>query len=293
MDHLMDEPIRAFIEPERVLSQLDRAFDQRVTERVIEEHLRPFIEREKIRSQKRQDTLGDWVSSEMQAELRTLSMRPVYLDRDFLRSAVQDASVKHMVKSIVQETLDRFITTLKPGGSGGGLVGSVGRSALGFASRAGKGILGQIGGQFEQQLQGAVASFAANSTSLMLDRLVVILTSPETAQHFGRSGATIYDSTMRQKTHRVWTFIEREIPLDDLLDAVPGQCLHILNRADVRDGILDEVSAILNGLGDQPLRTLFADDAQVNAWTEDIVHHATPIVNRFAKSRAFKAWLKG
>ena len=62
------------------------------------------------------------------------------------------------------------------------------------ASRAGKGLLGQLGGQFETHLQAAVKSFVQNSTSLMLDRLIVILTSPETAQHFGRSGGAAYQS---------------------------------------------------------------------------------------------------
>jgi hypothetical protein len=174
-DHVMAQPVEALVDANMVLAHLDRAMDERITERWIREHLSTFLTRESARAEARQDTVGDWIAVELQAELRALSMRPVQFNRRFLREVVQQDSVKHMVKRIVEETLNRFVTTLKPGGSGGGLVGSVGRGALGFASRASKGILGQIGSQLESQLQSAATSFVQNSTALMLDRIIVIL----------------------------------------------------------------------------------------------------------------------
>jgi hypothetical protein len=196
-----------------------------------------------------------------------------------------------MVKSIVEETLNRFVTTLKPGGSGGGLIGSVGRGAFGFANRASKGILGNIGGQFETQLQAAVTSFVQNSTSMMLDRIVVILTTPETSQHLGRSGAVAHDALMKQKTGDVWRFAERVIPMDDLLECLPSQCLHILNRETVRDGIRAEVSAYLAVEGARPIGDLFADAKQHKATRKEAIDSLAPALVRFSQSEAFASWL--
>ena len=236
-DHLMSQPVKMVVDADVVLTQLDRTLDERLTERGVTAHLKPFLERERARSSVRKDRLGDWVSPELQAELRAMSMRPVKLDREFLKAVVQQGSVKHMVRSIVEEALDRFVSTLKPGGSGGGLIGSVGRGAFGFASRASKGILGQIGSQVEGQLQSAVSSFVQSSTSVMLDRLIVILTSPETAQHLGRSGAAAHDALIKYPTEDAWAFMERVVPVDDLLDCLPGQLSFPMARDDIRDGM--------------------------------------------------------
>ena len=158
MLNTLDEPIQSFVDLDIVLAHLDRAFDQRITERFVVEHLRPFIEREKVRAAERGDRIGDWISRNARGTTEhrdETGYRPRLLTFGRTRCIGQTHAEIHC-----ERNLDRFITT-SPGSSGGGLVGSVGRSALGFASRAGKGLLGQIGGQFEQQLQSAV-SFAAN-----------------------------------------------------------------------------------------------------------------------------------
>ena len=291
--HVMAEPVDSLVDADVVLAHLDRAMDERITDRWVREHLTTFLERESARAEVRQDTVGDWLAAELQAELRALSMRPVQFNRRFLREVVQQDSVKHMVKKIVEETLNRFVTTLKPGGSGGGLIGSVGRGAFGFASRASKGILGQIGGQLESQLQSAATSFVQNSTAVMLDRIIVILTSPETAQHLGRSGAAAHDAIMKQKTSDVWRFVEKNLPLDDLLECLPGQCLHIMSRDDLRQGIRDEVAAFLAIEGKKKIGDLFADHDQMKTMNEEVVALATPLLMSFAQSDAFKTWSKG
>ena len=181
-DFVMEQPLKRVIDADHLVTLMTTCFDQQLAESAWHDHHKRFIEREIERARARGDTLRDWLDAEFQMELRSLSMQPVEFDRRFLREVVQQQSVRHMTTSIIQETLDRFASTLKPSGSGGGLVGSVGRGALGFASRAGKGLLGQLGGQFESHLQTAIQSFVKNSTQLMLERLVVILSSSETAR---------------------------------------------------------------------------------------------------------------
>ena len=290
-DHTVAQPVNSVLDAEILLAQIDRGIDERVTERLVLEHLRPYIDREKARAAVRKDSVGDWFSAELQAELRALAMRPVRLDRKFLRTAVQQDAVKHMVRSIVEETLNRFVSTLKPGGSGGGLIGSVGRGAFGIASRAGKGILGQLGSQFENQLQSAVSSFVQNSTSMMLDRRIVILTNPETAQHLGRSGAAAYDAVMKQSTADVWSFAERVMPIDDLLECLPGQLLHLMGRDDIREGIREEVAAVLAVEGEKSISELFVDDGHLDAMRSEVIQVGAPLLTGFAGTEVFAAWL--
>ena len=139
-----------------------------------------------------------------------------------------------MLKSIVEETLERFISSIRPGHGGGGLLGGLGRGALGFASRAGKGLLGQLGGQVEEQLRGAVSSFVNTSTTALLDRLVAIITSDEMAAHLSETSVRAFDRLMDQNVGQVGGFIDRKVPLDRLLTHLPDQLSAALKRPDPR-----------------------------------------------------------
>ncbi len=290
-DFLLEQPVSVFVDAERVLNHLDRALDERLTDRWVREHLQPSLERERERSERRGDLVGDWLSEDLQELLRALLAKPVDLNPEFVSRAVQEGSVKHMLRSVVEETLDRFLTTIRPSGSGGGLLGSVGRGALGFASRAGKGILGQLGGQVEEQLRGAVGGFVETSATAMLDRLVAIITSDEMAQHLSDTGLSAFDSLMERPTHTVLEFIEGRAPMEEILDLLPAQLSHILNSEAFRSAVREEVVAGLEVEGDKPIRELFADDAQIDALRAEVVSVTTPLLQAFSKSDPFRSWL--
>ncbi|MEE2755140.1 MAG: hypothetical protein VYA30_00710 [Myxococcota bacterium] len=290
-DFLTAQPIDAFIRTDTLVEQISNAFDEDLTEHWIKAHISGFAQRELERAETRDDQVKDWITLEMQAELRRLAIRPIHLDRGFLRAAVQQDSVKHMIKRIIEETLDRFVNTLKPSGSGGGLIGSVGRGAFGFASRAGKGLLGQLGGQFETHLQAAVKSFVQNSTSLMLDRLIVILTSPETAQHFGRSGGAAHDALMDQSTESVWRFINEHIPVDDLMEVMPQQLSHLVHHSGFIEIIQGEVEQFMATEAKTPVSVFLGTRERQQALRRAVIDLGTPLVQSLADSESFKDWL--
>lgn len=290
-DFALEQPISAFVDEDRVLVQLDRLLDERLSARWIETHLTAALERERSRNAARQDTVGDWIVDPLKAEIRALLERPLDLDPRVVSQAVQEGSVKHMLKSIVEETLERFISSIRPGNGGGSLLGGLGRGALGFASRAGKGLLGQLGGQVEEQLRGAVSSFVNTSTTALLDRLVAIITSDEMAAHLSETSVRAFDRLMEQNVGQVGEFLDRKIPLDRLLTHLPSQLSAALKRPEIRTALRAEVAATLAIEGENPVRSLFADDAQVAAWRAEVVLVGTPLLKAFAKSEAFQAWL--
>ncbi|MCK6575304.1 hypothetical protein L6V77_29925 [Myxococcota bacterium] len=289
-DFAMTRSVGEFVRPERVLAHLDRALDEALTETALRTHLRPALDREVERARRRDDRVGDWLTAEAKAELRALAARPVKLDRRFIEGLVKQEAISDLVRSVVEETLDRFLQTLKPGGSGGGVFGAVGRSAVGIASGFGKGLLGGIGAQMESQLKGAAATFIAGSMHAVMDRVVAILTSPETGAKLARMNVGAFDKAMEKKTHEL-AAAAMKLPVDDLLDVVPGLIAHNLARPDVREGLLEELAAALAIEGERTLGDILTASRDLDAWRTEVIEIGAPLVREFAATPAFKAWL--
>lgn len=289
VDFVLDQPTSTIVTPAHILADLDKALDERLTERNIHKHLRPFIDREIERAKGRGDTVGDWFTAEAKAELRALAARPINIPREKVTRWVKRDEVRRMVRSAVQDTLESFIDTVKPGGSGGGAVGAVGRRAFGFAKKASGGVLGSIGNQIEGQLKRGVNSFLANNLDSILEKAVRTATSEETKQRISKEAVRTFDRAMKMKGEEVARYAEK-LPWDDLLEALPGQLAHNLNREAIRDGIKAEVQAFLDADGDTPFREMFADEAAVTAWKAEAVEIVAPLLAQFWGSEAAAAW---
>jgi hypothetical protein len=289
-DFTLEQPVQTFIEPELLLAHVDRALTEALTEAAIARHVRPFLEREQARAEARGDRVGDWLPAQAKETLRGLAGRPVRLERAFLEGLVEQEAVKHLVRSVVEETLDRFLQTLKPGGSGGGVLGAMGRGAVGFASGLGKGLLGGLGAQMEQQLKAAASAFIAGSMNVVMERVVTLLASPDTGVKLGRMNQTGFDEALKQKTGRVWAQAMK-LPVDALLGVVPSIITHNLSRPEIRAGILDEVRAFIEVEGARTLREILAEAGAVDAWREETIAKAAPLLRTFAASEPFRAWV--
>ena len=104
IDFWFAQPASTVLHVDHMMDAIDRGLDETLTEHWITTHLRPFIKREAERCAERDCRVADWVSPEMQAELRAVAMRPINLNRAFLREAVQQESVRHMLRSVIEET---------------------------------------------------------------------------------------------------------------------------------------------------------------------------------------------
>ncbi len=289
-DHAVDEPVARYIDPDRLLAQVERALAEPLVESWARDHLEPFLHREHERAKERGDLVGDWLTAEAKMELRSLAARPVEFDKRFLEKLVQQGAVKHMLKSVIEETLNRFVETLRPGGSGGGVGGSVARSAFGFAKRAaGGGVLGAIGEQVQQQASRAARTFIDGSMNMMLERLVVIMSSPETARQLGRTKLQVYEEAMKTPTAKV-TKYQTKVPMDDLLEVIPGVISYNLERPEIRDGILAEVRAALEVEGARSLREILGDD-DIAALRAEVIELGGPLLADLAGSAPFLDWL--
>jgi len=291
-DFALSQTVSTYVLPDRLLSHLDAALSEPRLVEWTERHLAPFLERERARAKERADRVRDWLTAELQTELRSLAAKPIDLDPKMVERLVRQDSVRHMLRSVVQETLDRFVDTLRPGGQGGGLLGSVGRSAFGFASRAGKSLLGNISGQIESQLKSAVTGFVQSSMSMMLDRVVHIIRSQEMQRQLSRSSVALFDEVMKSKTTDIWEFTMARVDLNDLLEAIPGQLAHNLSRPAIRDALLAEVSAYLEIEGDRPVSDLLAPES-IALLRADVIRMGAPLLGALAQTPGFAAWESG
>lgn len=291
-DFVLDRPVGAFIDPVRVDFWLDHAFDEGAAHAAVEAHVQGFVEREQARAKARGDSIRDWISAEAQAELRAFAARPVVFERETLKRWVDQDAVRSILQAIVRETLDRFVDTVKPGGSGGGLVGAVGRRTLGFASRAGRGLLGGLGGQLEEILRGAVQSFVGGSMGLMVDRMVDILMQPETQRQLGRLRLSTYERAMGTATVEIFDAAAGEPALEELLEVLPGLIAHNLDRPEVRDLLRAEVTRWVEAEGARPIRS-FLPAENIEALRDELAALVEPMVIEFVASDGFGAWADG
>lgn len=292
VEHVFGQPVSTFINPERVDFWLDHAFDEGALADAIEQHARGFVEREKVRAAERGDRVRDWVSAEAQAELRALAARPVDLDRPTIERLVDQDAVRSILRAVVRETLDRFVETVRPGGAGGGLFGAVGRGALGFASRASRGVLGNLGGQIEDLLRGAVITFVNGSMGLMVERFIDILMQPETRRQLGRMRLSMYDRAMKTDTFTLWKAAAGDAALNDMLETLPGLVAHNLDRPEVRAVIRAELIGWLEVEGERTLGDFLPAEHR-EALRDEVAALAAPMVTGFVASSGFAAWAAG
>jgi hypothetical protein len=289
-DFVLQQPVNRFVEGDRLLASLERVLDERLVEPYVQTHVRAFLQREWERSKERADVVGDWLTAEAKAELRSLAARPVDFDKRFLDRLVQDDSTRHMLRSIVQETLDRFVSGFKSTLSS---VGELGGGRLGgFAGRASKGLLGTVLGQVEANLQRAVTAFVNGSMNVMLERLVAILSSPDTGRQLARTKLAVFDQLMKLPTAKVNAGLHKGSTLDDVLEAVPGVISHNLERETVRAGVLEELEAWLSTEGEKTVGELLDGDEHAAAVRQDVVELGGPLLADFAKSDLYLEWLK-
>jgi len=295
-DFAVAQPVGRYVDPARVLAHLDAALAPEHLRHWLSTHARPALERERERARERGDTVAEWLPATALDAVRQLAATPLQPSRAWLEGFVRQDAVQHLLRSIVQETLERFLAALKGAGDAaptgvGGLVGAMGRSAFGVANSLSKGILGGLGAQVEQQLRQSASTFINGSMSVMLDRVVALMLAPESQQRGARLASATLEQALRLKTSTVLDGTER-LPQDALWAAAGDILAHNLARPEVRTAVLDELERALRIEGERSVADLLEDAGTLAMAREDCVRVAGPLIAEFARDPAFAAWLK-
>ena len=289
-DYVIDQPLKTWVQPEEFLNRITRYFDLEQTGQLLEKHLPDVIKNVQETLQERGETVHDWLTSEMDAELRSWAMQAIYLNPRTLNRWVHHEVMEEIMRSLIHDILERFIQVAKPGGQGGGLLGMASRGAFSFANRASKGILGGISEQMEGHLKGLVAGFVQSSLHGILSQLVTIVTAPELAPKLGKARLKIYEDLLKTPLTDLMKQAQG-LEMDEWSRILPEWVEYHLNRKEVRSLLINQIQNILDIEGHQPIRSFLGNQDRIESMYEEVVQTLQPRLNDFANHPTFAQWV--
>ena len=102
-DYVIDQPLHTWVQPEEVLNRFTRYFDLDQTGQLLEKHLPNVLKEVQATLKERGETVQDWMTSEIDAELRSWSMKPIYLSSRDLNRWVHHEVVEEVMKALIQD----------------------------------------------------------------------------------------------------------------------------------------------------------------------------------------------
>jgi hypothetical protein len=288
-DFCIDQPISSWIKPEDLIKNIEKYFDPTAFGSILQKEIPTMIENWKQKAQSQGQSLKDFLTAEIQAELRFWAGSPLHLSSRQIQSWVNHPLTEQILSQLIRDSLERFVSTIKPGGQGGGLVGSLGRTALSFASKTTKGLFSGLSDQFEDQFKDLIGQFIQSSMHSILQRLALLLSAADVAQTLGESRLELYEGLLKK-------------PLKDLLEQAQGYSTEVwsemipdliffqLNRDFVRNGLIEESNRLLGIYGQDPMRKYLGSDEKIQALRTESIGQIQPKIDAFVQTQAFLDW---
>jgi hypothetical protein len=282
-DFYMEQPLDRFVSADRFRNNLEKFAHSSASPGLLFRHLRPAIDREAARTAARKEKLGDYLTPVARNFLEQLAGRPVKLDPQFIEGLVEQEAVRHLIRMIVEETVNRFVKSVK--GDGSGILGQVGRLGIG------KGLLSKLGQQLESRIQAAAATFVQGSLDRVMKNVVHTVSSEEMSGELGRLNQEGFRAALKLRTSSLWAKLVKQ-PWDDLFGLIPDLLRHNLARKTVADAIAHEVAAVLAAEKSKTLREIIDDDELVSYWRAESSEVGGLLLSDFARTPGFRKWLE-
>jgi hypothetical protein len=214
--------------------------------------------------------LSVWLLPEDIEAIGELLGRPAPIPERIVEDMVRSEKVRDEVRSTLQETLSGFVKkglgdrdgatsasekTDKSDKSdksekAAGLRGAFGLGARALAG-ASKGLLGNIGEEVQQQLQGRVRDFVDGSVEAIQERIAKKLRSKETAEALGRHRRAVFLDLLNRKESEM---VDVGVPHDDIEVLVPRVVEHLMKRPELLALIEEEIKTTVEILSEKTLR---------------------------------------
>jgi hypothetical protein len=209
--------------------------------------------------------LSVWLLPEDIEAIGELLGRPAPIPDRIVDDMVRSEKVRDEVRSTLQETLSGFVKKGlgdKEGSASAGVGASEKtdktaglRGAFGLGARAlagaGKGLLGNIGEEVQQQLQGRVRDFVDGSVEAIQERIAKKLRSKETAEALGRHRRAVFTDLLGRKESEL---VDVGVPHEDIEALIPRVVEHIMKRPELLALIEEEIRTTIEILSEKTLR---------------------------------------
>lgn len=296
IDYIMHLPIGRYIDLELLLETSREAYRPEALTSVLLRVLPEGLKRLQEAEMSTPSALGEWLTPELDAELRAFVMRAQLLRADRVQKWAHHPVTRHITRAFVEETLDRFVDRVKSSGGGGGLLGAAGRGAFGIAQRASRGVLGNITDQLQGQLKGLTSEFISASMGTLLDQLAKIVNTPEVAALLSEAQLKGYIDLTSQSVSALVASVRAEVPewseedINEWSELIADWTGHLLARPEVEVWVIEIQKQIVRDLGDKSIAELIGGDEPVQTLKRALVDTLAPHLNDFVETPEFSAW---
>jgi len=226
-------------------------------------HVKPAWRRQQQRAREEHDTVGDALPPEAVNAIETIIKRGEGPRFAWMQGAVEPKLAAQLIAPIVQQVLLGFVTRLSGnlggvGSSSASLMGMLGRGVQQRASAladVGKAMISGIGVDVDKKLQGAAKDFSETASATIRDALQARLKSPEGQALVQQMGVQIFKRIRETEVHIVQDDFSH-LPIEEIIDLVPGIVAHNRDRAFIGRVIGEEVQAAFATVGHQTLGEL-------------------------------------
>jgi hypothetical protein len=289
-DHACTRPVGDLVEVDGVIAAIDILAEPERATRWQTRLGVPLRERLIARASKSAVTMEQWLHPTVVAGLRARLSKPAPIPRAWIDEMVANERVRDAVRQMLSESLSSFIAKASATLSENKAAGSGGiRGALGWGARAAGSVLGGIGEEIQSRLQERGKDFVDGAVSNVQARIAERLKSDDTAKAIGKRRLAAFEKFLKT-TEAEASKRAAKTPWADVDATAPLFAHHNLARAEVREALRAELTAVLDDLSKETLGSLL-DELGLRAHLRAALHHhALPGLRDLAQTEAFEAW---
>lgn len=297
-DAITAQPLSTVFSDPGLVPLIYKALTAENAERIAERHVLPIFARLEASFAGKPQRLKDGLSSDAEAQLRSLVASGKGPRLLWLKGAVDPDDIRQLVAPVVQQVLIQFASKLPIPGMGGG-----GGSSSGSGSGGGLGgLVGMIGKQVQRSagqladvgksvLNGVARDFSQTAITEFKTALGVRMKSPEGRQIVQRIRDRVVDRVIVGKLHDVIVDF-RHLPEQEIAGVVAKVLGHLPGQPWFREIIEAEVAEALSVVGTRSLAELLQESSLLDEARALVLVAVEPGVRVLAASDAFGAWVE-
>lgn len=289
-DHACQRPLRDYLDVARALPALDAVTEPARAARWQRRVLVPLRDRLLARAGASAVPLGRWLPDDLTAALRERLGRPRAIPQKWVDEMVRNERVREAVRAMLSEALTSFVqkasaalTENKSAGQGGL------RGAFGWGAKAAGSLIGSIGDEVQQRLQERVRDFVDIAVGNVQSRIAERLRSDDTARAIGKRRLALFEKALAT-TEAEAARGAADVRWAEVDARGPQVVAHNLARAEVREAITAELTAVLAEVGGDTLGAALDDLGLRELARATVRDTGLPGLRDLVRTPGFEAW---
>jgi hypothetical protein len=310
VDHVLGQKLRDLVDLEGSRAIVVRALTPENLARIVGLHVKPGWRRYAEHVQGSGETLGAFVPEPSREKIRRIVGKSKLPRGKWAQGIVDPVLMRRLFAPVWANLLLNFAKRLPVPGMGGAsgaasaAGGAVGRGVGGIAGRltrsvqeraeklvdAGRTVMGGLGAEVEKRLQAAAREFSDGAADMWREALQDRLKSAEGRELVAQITGQVVDHLMMTKLSDLHEDAAR-LPIEDMIDLVPGIVGHSAPRAFVQEIVSGELAAFLAVEGDRTLSELLGEMGILEEVRAATVTQIGRIARGLFASPAFGSWI--